>query len=130
MDRRLIERTLEMASQSQAFGERPLRAALESSPLWGAGRVEDTYNLVGHALKKVIRVVANQQERELVKVASEAGAELVCGTSLKAALDRDWDQQLQKDEALTLVLQVLQAVETWVQTLTEPEEKAAARASS
>jgi transposase-like protein DUF772 len=130
MDRRLIERTLEMASQSQAFGERPLRAALDSSPLWGAGRVEDTYNLVGHALKKVIRVVANQQERELVEVASEAGAELVCGTRLKAALDRDWDQQLQKDEALTLVLQVLQTVETWVQTLTEPEEKAAARASS
>jgi hypothetical protein len=127
MDRRLIERTLEMASQSQAFGERPLRAALDNSPLWGAGRVEDTYNLVGHALKKVIRVVANQQERELVEVASEAEAELVCGTSLKAALDRDWDQQLQKDEALTLVLQVLQTVETWVQTLTEPEEKAAAQ---
>ncbi len=130
MDRRLIERTIELANQNQAFGPRALRAALDSSPLWGAGRVEDTYNLVGHALKKVMRVVANHQGRELVEVASEAGAELVCGTSLKAALDRDWDQQLQKDEALMLVLQVLQTVETWVQNLTEPEEKAAARASS
>jgi transposase len=45
MDRRLIERTIEIASQSQAFGSRALRAALDSSPLWGAGRVEDTYNL-------------------------------------------------------------------------------------
>jgi hypothetical protein len=35
MDRRLIERTIEIASQHQAFGERPLRAALDSSPLWG-----------------------------------------------------------------------------------------------
>jgi hypothetical protein len=61
------------------------------------------------------------------EVAKEARAELVCGTSLKAALDRDWDQQLQKDEALTLVLQVLQTVETWVQTFTEQEEKAAAQ---
>src|SRR2546430_1561393 len=51
MDRRLIERTIEIASQSQAFGPRALRAALDSSPLWGAGRVEDTYNLVGHARK-------------------------------------------------------------------------------
>ncbi len=51
VDRRLIERTIEIASQSQAFGSRPLRAALDSSPLWGAGRVEDTYNLVGHARK-------------------------------------------------------------------------------
>jgi Transposase DDE domain/Transposase domain (DUF772) len=117
MDRRLIERTLEIANQSQAFGPRALRAALDSSPLWGAGRVEDTYNLVGHALKKVMRVVADQQGRELTEVAKEAGAEMVCGTSLKAVLDRDWDQVGQREEALELVLQVLQAVETWVQTL-------------
>src|SRR5258707_3228781 len=127
MDRRLIERTIEVANQSQTFGARALRAALDSSPLWGAGRVEDTCNLVGHALKKVMRVVADQQGRDLVDVAKEAGAELVCGTSLKAALDRDWDQQIQKDEALTLVLQVLQTIEIWVQTLTEQEERAAAQ---
>src|SRR5256886_8333139 len=126
MDRRLIERTIEIANHSQAFGPRALRAALDSSPLWGAGRVEDTCNLVGHALKKVMRVVANQQGRELVEVASEAGAELVCGSSLKAALDRDWDQQVQKDEALTLVLQVLRTVNAWVQQLTDQEDKAVA----
>ncbi len=101
MDRRLIERTIEVASQTQKFGSRALRAALDSSPLWGAGRVEDTLNLMGHALKKVMRVVADQQGRELAEVAKEAGAELVCDTSLKAALDHDWDQQLQKDEALS-----------------------------
>jgi transposase len=121
MDRQLIERTIEIAIQSQAFGSRALRAALDSSPLWGAGRVEDTYNLVGHALKKVIRVVADQQERELVEVAMEAGAELVCERSLKAALDCNWDQQMEKDEALTLVLNVLRAVETWVQTLQQED---------
>src|SRR5437870_2714739 len=127
MDRRLIERTIEMANQSQAFGPRALRAALDSSPLWGAGRVEDTYNLVGHALKKVMRVVGDQQGRGLAEVAQEAGAELVCGTSLKAALDRDWDQQMQKDEALELVLQVMSMVQSWVQTLADPEEKAVAQ---
>ena len=122
LDRRLIERTIEIANQSQGFGPRALRAALDSSPLWGAGRVEDTYNLVGHALKKVMRVVADQQGRELVEVAQEAGAEVVCETSLKAALDRDWDQLGQREEALSVVLKVLQAVETWVQTL--PQEEA------
>lgn len=121
MDRRLIERTIDLASQSQEFGPRALRAALDSSPLWGAGRVEDTYNLIGHALKKVMRVVADQQERELVEVAQEAGAKLICGSSLKAVLDRDWDQQVQKDEALDLVLNVLQAVETWVETLQQED---------
>src|SRR6266487_4533262 len=126
MDRRLIERTIEIASQSQAFGSRALRAALDSSPLWGAGRVEDTYNLVGHALRKVMRVVADQQGREPAEVAQEAGAELACGTSLKAALERDWDQQMQKDEALALVLQVLHTVDAWVQSLADQEDKAVA----
>jgi len=127
MDRRLIERTIEIATQSQAFGPRALRAALDSSPLWGAGRVEDTHNLLGHALKKVMRVVADQRGWGLAEVAREAGAELVCGTSLKAALDRDWDQQVQKDEALELVLQVLSTVQTWVETLADQEEKAVAQ---
>src|SRR5438552_1533570 len=121
LDRRLIERTIEIASQSQAFGSRALRAALDSSPLWGAGRVEDTYNLVGHALKKAMRVVADQQGRELTDVAEEAGAGMVCGTSLKAVLDRDWDQVGQREEALDLILKVLQAVETWVQSLSQDE---------
>ena len=125
MDRRLIERTIEVATQSQAFGSRALRAALDSSPLWGAGRVEDTYNLVGHALKKVMRVVADQQGRELAEVAKEVGAEMVCGTSLKAALDRDWDQNGQREEALGLVLEVLQAIETWMQTLQQEEAELA-----
>ena len=62
---------LDEAFQSQAFGSRPLRAALDSSPLWGAGRVEDTSNLIGHALKKVIRVVADQQGRSIKKATRE-----------------------------------------------------------
>jgi transposase len=127
MDRRLIERTIEIAAQSQAFGSRVLRAALDSSPLWGAGRVEDTCNLVGHALRKVMRVVADQQGRKLAEVGQEAGAELVCGASLKAALDRDWDlPDTRCDEALELILQVLHTVDAWVKTLTDEEDKAVA----
>jgi len=47
MDRRLVERTVEIAARRRAFGPRALRAALDSSPLWGAGRVEDTYKPPG-----------------------------------------------------------------------------------
>lgn len=54
LDRRLIERTVELAKQTGGFGSRNLRAALDFSPLWGAGQVEDTYNLMGHALKKAL----------------------------------------------------------------------------
>ncbi len=71
---------------------------------------------------QVLRVVAEGQGRELAEVAQEAGAEMVSATSLKAALDRDWDQANQREEALDLILNVLHAVENWVQTLQQEEK--------
>ncbi len=50
-DRRLVERTLEVAQASGLFSPKALRVALDSSPLCGAGKVEDTFNLLGHALR-------------------------------------------------------------------------------
>jgi hypothetical protein len=35
LDRRLVERTVEVAAATGGFGARALRAALDSSPLWG-----------------------------------------------------------------------------------------------
>ena len=116
MDRRLVERTIELAAQKGAFGSRQLRAALDSSPLWGASRVEDTYNLLGHALRKALGVIARQQGRGLADIAALAGASLVSGSSLKAALDLDWDDPAAREHALALVLGVLEAVERWLET--------------
>jgi hypothetical protein len=62
---------------------------LKGLPLWGVGRVEDTYNLLGHALRKAVGVIARQQGRGLRAVAEEAGASLIAGSSLKAAWDLD-----------------------------------------
>jgi transposase-like protein DUF772 len=103
LDRWLIERTIELASKTQEFGSRALRSVLDSSQLWGAGRVEDTYNLIGHALKKALLLVATRRGETVAEVGNEAGAEIVCGPSLKAVLDRDWDQVEQRAEALEQV---------------------------
>jgi hypothetical protein len=58
MDRRLLERTVELAKQTKEFDWRKLpkhlHLAIDSSPLGGAGRVEDTINLLGHAARKVV----------------------------------------------------------------------------
>lgn len=114
MDRRLVERTVEMAQTRSGVSPRSLRAALDSSPLWGAGRVEDTYNLLGHALKKALSVIARQQGRELTEVAVEAGAPLVAGSSLKTALDLNWDDPDERQVALVLTLQALTQAEVWI----------------
>src|SRR4029450_13221217 len=89
MDRRLVERTVEIAAASGNFGPRQLRAALDRGPLWGAGRVEDTYNLLGHALRKAVGVIARQQGRGLPEVAAAAGAPLVGGGGVEATLELD-----------------------------------------
>src|SRR6266700_876839 len=129
MDRRLIERTIEVAKETGAFGPGPLRAALDSSPLWGAARVEDTYNLLGHALRKALSVIARQQGRGLTEIATEADASLIGGSSLKAALDRDWDDPGERAEALGVVLAVLTTVERWLETKPEGSEEPAVQRS-
>ncbi len=111
LDRRLIERTVELAHKSQKFGSRQLRAALDSSPLWGAAKVEDTYNLLGHALSKALSVIARQQGMELAELAPEMGADILAGSSLKAALDLNWDDPEEKSFALGVVLSTLDKIE-------------------
>jgi transposase len=119
LDRRLVERTVALAKSRGGFGDRALRAALDASPLWGAGRVEDTINLLGHALRKALGVIARQQGRGLswnqgIQVmATEVNVSILAASSLKAALDRDWDDPVARDQALGVVLAVLEQVEAW-----------------
>ena len=122
LDRRLIERTVELAGETKKFGARQLRAALDSSPLWGAAKVEDTYNLLGHALRKALSVIARQQGRELAEVSTEAGAEIVTASSLKAALDLNWDDPDEKALALGIVLGALHSVEAHLDNQPEAKE--------
>ena len=118
LDRRLIEQTVELAGRTKGFGPRALRAALDSSPLWGAGRVEDTLNLMGHALRKALGVIAAMQGRGqaagILAVAAAAGAPQLAASSLKAALDQDWDDPAARDDALAGVLGLLDRVEAFV----------------
>ncbi len=49
LDKKLLDRTVEIAKRTGKFGWQKLKAMLDSSPLLGAGRVEDTWNLIGRA---------------------------------------------------------------------------------
>lgn len=56
LDTTLLDRTVALAETTGGFGARQLRAVLDSTPLCGAGRVEETLNLRGHALWHAIAV--------------------------------------------------------------------------
>jgi hypothetical protein len=105
LDRRLLERTVAFA-----------RAAFDASPLFGAGRVEDTFNLLGHAARDVVRVVATDLDVPFAEAARRAGIPLLTGTSLKAALDLDWDDPAQRAAGLRTLLAQLDALGAFVRT--------------
>ncbi len=103
MDRRLLERTAELARATHGFDAKKipktLRIAVDSSPLMGAGRVADTINLIGHAARKVAGCAAALLECEYEEVCRKAGIPLLLETSIKKGLDCDWSDPVQKGEA-------------------------------
>lgn len=115
LDRRLLERSVELARRTKAFGARALRAAFDASPLFGAGRVEDTFNLIGHAARELLSSVARRLGIDLDEAAQRAGIPLLTGTSLKAALDIDWDDAKAKKSALEQLLAQVRALQSFVE---------------
>lgn len=105
-----------LAKRTGRFGWQHLRAALDSSPLIGAGRVQDTWNLLGRALATVATCAAKAVGVSRAQVIREAGLTVLAAPSLKAALDIDWDDPAAQAEALTRLLAEVDRLEQWVAT--------------
>ena len=102
MDRRLLERTVELAKETGTFDwkklPKTLRLAVDSRPLTGAGRVEDTFNLIAHAARKLLASAAALAGHEAGAMAKKAGASLLASGSIKKNLDIEWSDSAQKAE--------------------------------
>jgi Transposase DDE domain/Transposase domain (DUF772) len=118
MDRRLLERTIEVARQTAAFDwkklPRQLRIAIDSRPLVGAGRVEDTINLLAHAARKLLSCAAELSNTTPARIAAKAGVPTLTGKSIKAALDIEWADPAQKNSAIVTLVDQLDRLEAWL----------------
>jgi hypothetical protein len=85
LDKKLVDRTVELAKKSGKFGWKKLRIAIDSSPLQGAGRVEDTWNLIGRAMSKVVHAVSLALSMEEDDVIRRAGLTVLSADSIKSA---------------------------------------------
>lgn len=112
----LIERTVQLAKESKGYSATALRAALDSSPLWGAGRVEDTFNLIARAATEVVRTAAERLDWPVAKMAKEAGIPLATASSVKAALDLDWSEPAARTQGLRTLLGQVDALRAWLAT--------------
>lgn len=120
MDRRLLERTIEVAKRSRGFDwkklPKDLRVGMDSRPLEGAGRVEDTYNLLGHAARKLLEGAANLTGQSQERICMAAGIRLLLAPSIKAGLDIDWSDPEQKAHAIDRLTHEIDALVDWIET--------------
>jgi hypothetical protein len=118
LDRRLLERTVELARETKAFDfkklPKTLRVAMDSSPLEGAGRVEDTINLLAHAGRNIVNCAAKVLGWSPERVCREAGIPLLLESSVKKGLDLNWSDPDEKAEAIPALLEQLNSLERWV----------------
>jgi hypothetical protein len=118
LDRRLLERTVELAKETKEFDwkklPKELRIAVDSRPFEGAGRVEDTINLLGHAARKIVRIAAAFTELPVEIIAHQANIPIAVRGSTKAALDRDWSDPEQRNDAVGELVAQLDSLHAWL----------------
>lgn len=119
MDRQLLERTVEVARRTKEFDWRKLpkdlRVAIDSRPLEGAGRVEDTINLIGHAARKLVEIASKMLGVSEDRLCKEADAPLFLSPSTKAGLDLDWNDAEQKAEAVERLCAQVTSLSAWLE---------------
>jgi hypothetical protein len=120
MDRVLLERTIElvrsgvMTEKEKHAVTKALRVAVDSRPLAGAGRVEDTINLLGHAARSIVQLVSKLTDRAPEDICRKAGIPLLLAPSIKAGLDIDWSDPKQKAMAIEVVERQVSSLQRWV----------------
>lgn len=121
LDRLLLERTVALVrdgvattGQGRALSK-AVRVAVDSRPLAGAGRVEDTINLLGHAARRIVQLVSKITARTPSDICREAGASLLLASSIKAGLDIDWSDPRQKVTAVAIVEAQVSSLQRWVE---------------
>jgi hypothetical protein len=85
----LLTRTIEMACEA-GWIEGELETAQDSSPVVGRGAVKDTYNLLGDAIRKLIRGIAKAEGSKPLATAKRLGVEDLFRRSTKATASIDW----------------------------------------
>ena len=118
MDRRLLERTVELAEETGEFDARKLpkslRLAIDSSPLQGAGRVEDTINLIAHAARIVVACAAQLADTTDEAICKKARTPLFVASSTKAGLDINWDDAEEASQAVPILVRQVEALVRWI----------------
>ncbi|MGD8240750.1 MAG: transposase, partial [Armatimonadota bacterium] len=101
----IFRRSLEYARQVGYLKGRRMRAALDTTHVFGRGAVEDTYNLIAHGIGELCRVLAHVEEQEVEAWAETQGLGRYFASSVKATTDMDWEDAASREAFLTEIIE-------------------------
>ena len=89
---RIFNRIVERAQELKVLKRRGARAkvVLDTTPIFGRGAVEDTYNLLATGIEKLVKVLARVARRKPAAWAREHGLGGYFGSSIKGEAAVDW----------------------------------------
>lgn len=126
-----FERFLERAVEVGLLDPEEVQV-VDSTAVWGRGAVEDTYNLIGSAVRKLLGVTAGSRGVSAETVAAEVGLELVAPSeegSLKGRAELDWSEEEERRAFLNAVVGEARTLlrETAEEQAADPEVREAAQ---
>ena len=101
----IFRRSVEYARATGYLRRRKIRAALDTTAVFGRGAVEDTYNLIAHGIEELCRVLAEVAGEEPAAWAESQGLGRYFASSIKATAEIDWDDESARARFLTEIIE-------------------------
>jgi len=114
---KLLRRTADLARKTRDFDPKKVatfRIAIDSLPLDGTGRVEDTLNLLARGLRLLVVAIGAAVLLTPDQLYAQVGLHILASKSPKTGLDRDWDEPGSLDAALTDLMREVELLHSWV----------------
>jgi transposase len=102
----IFERIIQRAQERNVLKARGSEAkiVLDTTPVFGRGAVEDTYNLLAKGIKKLARTLAQVAGTEPKEWAQQHGLERYDGSSIKGQAEIDWSDPEARRQFLSSIV--------------------------
>lgn len=93
---KLFQASVDECRRSGLLRKKRLEVAIDSTPIFGAGAVRDTFNLISDQIRRVLVEVTQLKGGEPERLATDNGLTKHVGSSFKGESDLDWTDETQR----------------------------------
>jgi len=97
---KIFQKSIDFAKETGYLKKRKIKAALDTTNIFGRGAVKDTYNLLADGIKNLIRKLSELEDKKAEEWAAENDFSLYFGSSIKGEVEVNWDDQKSRENFL------------------------------